>query len=119
MGIKRLMDTRDPYPSLNNCLIGGMGLLCAGFVLWGEKKMPFTIVAGFLVLVAVLYFASPYRIDRHVVTFEIIVWSGLLIEIPIEFFWTNIPAWITWSWLIAAILICVIFPFPIKTSQYH
>ena len=117
--MKNLFETSDPYPSLNNCLIGGMGLLCAGFVLWGERMVPAGVVIAFLLVVAALYFYSPYKIDRFVVSFEIIVWTGLLLAIPIEFFLVEIPQWVVWIWLTASIPLSVIFPFPLKTSQYH
>ena len=96
-----------------------MGLLCAGFVLWGERKLPLAIIVGFLVVVAALYFTSPYKIDRHIVMLEILILAGLLIEILIEYFLTQIPIWVTWSRLAASIPISAMVPFPLKESQYH
>ena len=100
-------------------LWGGMGLLFGFFMLWGQRRVPVGILIAALVIILNLYHVVPTKIDRNIITFELLLWAGLLLEIPAEYLLGTIPDLVVWSWLVASIPLSIAFPFPLKATPYH
>ena len=88
-------------------------------MLWGQRRVPAVILIAALAIILILYHVIPTKIDRNILTFELLLWTGLLLEIPAEYLFGTIPDLVVWLWLVAIIPLSIAYPFPLKVTPYH